>query len=61
MASPKKLYRSKKDRWISGVCGGLAEYFNVDPIIVRLLFIIFAAVPVYIILLLFVDENPKQK
>lgn len=33
----KRLYRSKKDRMIAGVCGGLAEYFNIDPVIVRLI------------------------
>lgn len=35
----KRLYRSKKDRLIAGVCGGLAEYFNIDPVVVRLVFI----------------------
>lgn len=33
----KRLYRSRDDRMIAGVCGGLAEYFNVDPVIVRLI------------------------
>lgn len=33
---PKRLYRSRKDRVIGGVCGGLAEYFGIDPLIVRL-------------------------
>lgn len=33
----KKLYRSRKDSKIAGVCGGIAEYFNVDSTIVRLL------------------------
>ncbi|OGC95872.1 MAG: hypothetical protein A2W25_03260 [candidate division Zixibacteria bacterium RBG_16_53_22] len=33
---PKKLYRSRKERMLAGVCGGLAEYFNVDPTLVRL-------------------------
>ncbi|HSW70450.1 MAG TPA: PspC domain-containing protein [Gammaproteobacteria bacterium] len=33
----KKLYRSKSDRMIAGVCGGLAEYFNIDPVIVRII------------------------
>lgn len=37
---PKKLYRSKKDRMIGGVCGGIAEYFNIDPVIVRLIAVI---------------------
>ncbi len=38
----KRLYRSKKNRVIAGVCGGIAEYFNVDPTIIRLLWILFA-------------------
>ncbi len=33
----KKLYRSTKNSMIAGVCGGLGEYFNIDPTIVRLL------------------------
>ncbi len=33
----KKLYRSRKDTRIAGVCGGIAEYFNVDSNIIRLL------------------------
>ena len=36
----KKLYRSTVERKIGGVCGGLAEYFNIDPTIVRLLFVL---------------------
>lgn len=32
----KKLYRSKANRMICGVCGGVAEYFNIDPTLVRL-------------------------
>ena len=32
----KKLYRSRTDRKIWGVCGGLAKYFNIDPTIVRI-------------------------
>ena len=35
----KKLYRSRKDRRIWGICGGLAEYFDVDPVIVRVIFV----------------------
>jgi phage shock protein C len=37
----KKLTRSTTDRMIAGVCGGLAEYFNLDPAIVRLVFLLF--------------------
>lgn len=33
---PKRLYRSRKNRMICGVCGGIAEYFNVDPTLIRL-------------------------
>ncbi|MBN2881269.1 PspC domain-containing protein [Candidatus Woesearchaeota archaeon] len=32
----KRLYRSTKERIIAGVCGGLAEYFNLDPTLIRL-------------------------
>ncbi len=38
----KKLRRSRTDRMIAGVCGGLGKYFGVDPVIIRLIFIIFA-------------------
>ncbi|MCX7115174.1 MAG: PspC domain-containing protein [Gammaproteobacteria bacterium] len=33
----RKLYRSRKERMLAGVCGGLAQYFSVDPTIVRLI------------------------
>ncbi|MCL6614856.1 MAG: PspC domain-containing protein [Firmicutes bacterium] len=33
----KRLYRSRRDRMLGGVCAGLAEYFEIDPTIVRLL------------------------
>ena len=36
MANKKKLYRSKKDKIIAGVCGGFAEHMGYDPSIVRL-------------------------
>ena len=32
----KKLYRSKTNKKLAGVCGGLGEYFNVDPTLIRL-------------------------
>lgn len=38
----KRLYRSKKDRMICGVCGGTANYFNIDPTLVRLAFVLIA-------------------
>lgn len=38
--TPKRLYRSRKDRVIAGVCGGIADYFNVDPVLIRLIFVL---------------------
>lgn len=35
----KRLYRSTKNRKFAGVLGGIAEYFNIDPTLVRLLFV----------------------
>jgi len=37
---PKKLYRSRSNSMISGVCGGLAEYVGMDPTIMRLLYVL---------------------
>jgi phage shock protein C len=36
----RRLYRSTSDKYIGGVCGGLAEYFNIDPALVRIFFIL---------------------
>lgn len=53
--SQKRLYRSRKDRMIAGVCGGLAEYFGMDPSWIRIIFLLFlllggSAFLVYIIM-----------
>jgi phage shock protein C len=62
----KRLYRSSTERKIAGVCGGLAEYFDVDPVIVRLIFIfllllgIGPIILVYIIFWLVVPENSTK-
>lgn len=37
----KRLYRSEKEKQLAGVCGGIAEYLEVDPTIVRVLWVIF--------------------
>ncbi|RJP78639.1 MAG: PspC domain-containing protein [Candidatus Zixiibacteriota bacterium] len=61
---PRKLYRSRSNRVLSGVAGGMGEYFNLDPTIIRVLWVIFAvtslgaAVLLYIILILVVPEEP---
>jgi phage shock protein PspC (stress-responsive transcriptional regulator) len=39
-SSIKRLYRSKTDRVLGGVCGGIAEYLGVDPVVVRLIWVI---------------------
>lgn len=40
MEQPRRLYRSRTDKVIWGVCGGLAHYFNIDPVIVRIVFVV---------------------
>jgi phage shock protein C len=51
----KKLYRSRKDRMLAGICGGLGEMFSIDPTLIRLIFALIAlftlgtAVVVYIL------------
>lgn len=38
----KKLFKSSSNKMICGVCGGIGEYFNIDPTIIRLLFVLLA-------------------
>jgi phage shock protein C len=60
----KRLYRSRNNRMIAGVCGGLGEYSNMDPTIVRLLFVVGTIVTagtlilLYLAMMLFVPEAP---
>lgn len=59
---PKRLYRSKTDRQISGVCGGLAQYFGVDSTLVRLVFLLMlifggSGFIIYIIMAIVVPEE----
>jgi phage shock protein C len=42
MAATRKLYRSKTNRQLAGVCGGLAEHFNLDATLIRVLFVVLA-------------------
>lgn len=44
MSEYKKIYRSSRNRIIAGVCGGLAEYLNIDPTIVRVLWVLFMGI-----------------
>ena len=52
----RKLYKSRHDRKICGVCGGLAEYFGIDSTVVRLIAVVllFTPIPTFIIYLIFV-------
>ena len=38
----KKLYRSDENKMLAGVCGGIAEYFGVDPTLIRLAWVVFS-------------------
>jgi phage shock protein C len=61
----KKLYRSTTDRKIAGVCGGLGEYFDIDPVIVRVIFavLLFAGLGVvaYLIIWIIVPKKEDKK
>ncbi len=60
-----RLYRSRRIKVFGGVAGGLAQYFNIDPIIVRILFVVFTlmhgmGLVLYIILWIVVPEEPFE-
>ncbi|MDD2696505.1 MAG: PspC domain-containing protein [Anaerolineales bacterium] len=59
----KRLYRSRRERMVAGVCGGVAEYFNADPTLVRLLFVFGTLLGgpgllAYLIMMVVVPEEP---
>ncbi len=59
----KKLYRSRDDKVIAGVCGGLGEYFNIDPILIRIGFILLflsagIGLLLYILLAIILPKEP---
>ncbi|MDR3047903.1 MAG: PspC domain-containing protein [Bacteroidales bacterium] len=63
MANYKRLFKSSKNRVFSGVAGGIAEYFVVDPLLIRILFVVLAlcgggGVLLYLILLIVVPTEP---
>lgn len=62
----KRLYRSKKNRMIAGICGGIGEYFDIDPTLVRVIYIIvsvfsiaFPGILVYLILWVIIPHSNK--
>jgi phage shock protein C len=61
---PKRLYRSTTNKVFAGVCGGLGEYLNIDPVLIRLLWLliviatgIFPGVVVYIIAIFVIPKK----
>jgi phage shock protein C len=64
MEEPRKLYRSRNQRMIAGVCGGLADYFNLDATLVRVLFLLLAVfggtgLVIYIVMWVIVPDISK--
>ena len=61
----KKLYRIREGRKLAGVCGGLGEYFEIDPTLVRLAWVLLiflggSGVLAYIIAALIIPEKPQM-
>jgi phage shock protein C len=59
----RRLYRSRNERMIAGVCGGLGEYLHTDPTLIRLLFVLFAlaggpGIIAYLVLMIVVPLEP---
>lgn len=62
MEEPKRLYKSSTNRVLCGVCGGIGEYFNIDPVIIRLLLVVLccaggSGILVYIIAAIIIPEQ----
>jgi phage shock protein C len=62
---PKRVFRSRKDRILGGVCGGLGNYFNLDPVLVRVIWVVllFAAgvgFLAYILAWIIIPEEPAN-
>lgn len=62
----KKLYKSNKNKILAGIIGGIGEYFDIDPVILRVVWIILVAftgfapgVIAYLIAIFIVPKNPK--
>ena len=61
----KRLYKARGQRMVCGVCGGLAEYFGIDPTLVRLAFLLLAAgwgsgILAYIVAAIIIPEPPAD-
>tara|TARA_B100000745_G_scaffold300364_1_gene254027 strand:+ start:6456 stop:6656 length:201 start_codon:yes stop_codon:yes gene_type:complete len=64
MEEQKRLYRSRTDRKIAGIAAGMAEYFNMDPTMMRIIWVLLAIITsggaalLYILLIFIVPEGP---
>jgi phage shock protein C len=61
----KKLYRSRDERWIAGVCGGIGDYFDMDATVIRVLFVLASFILggglwIYLILWIIMPLNPDE-
>jgi phage shock protein C len=61
----KRLYKSRKNKVVDGVCGGIAEYFDVDPVLVRIIFVLFffvggSALIAYIVGMIIMPRTPYE-
>lgn len=64
----KYLYRSEKNRVFAGICGGLGEHYNIDPVLIRVIWVIVVLVTglipgvlAYIIAIFIIPEESKVK
>ena len=60
----KRLYRSRSERWLAGVCGGIGDYFDTDPTVIRVIFVLAALVLgggflIYLVLWLIIPLEPE--
>ncbi len=67
MSEAKRLYKSRDQKMIAGVCGGFAEYLDVDPTLVRVGYVLlslftaaFPGILVYIILAILMQDRPTE-
>ena len=65
MAQTRRLYRSRTDRKLAGVCGGLAQYSNIDATLIRVLFVVLAllggpGLVIYLLMWILVPEEPED-
>ena len=60
----KKLYRNSQNRMVAGVCSGLAEYLNIDPTIIRVIWALVglsgAGILAYLVCALIIPEKPSN-